>query len=378
MRWTYATLLSAAACSPSPDPGFGATTLSGSETSTTSTGSSGESTESTETTTETETGDTSESETDTTGDETTGGAEGPVVLVSGEPGARGIAVDATHVYWTNQTTGTIGRVPIAGGDPEWIATDQVSPYAIAVDDTHAYWSDQGGDAIMRTVKDGSESPTQVAVAYDPTAIAIDGTHVYWAGSLGIYRTLKQDPIDEEWLAQNEEKIGGLTVNSSHVYWTDHGGWDEVGDTGNFVPMEDMDPYLEGRVMRVAKGGGSAQVVVGAQEYPFGVDLDSQHVYWANGTAAGDEYTEINKIKRAPSGGGADEDLATMQEEPWSIVVLGDWVYYGTKTAISRVPREGGAPELLADMQWLPRYLAVDNAHVFWANGDGTIMKLAFE
>ena len=68
----------------------------------------------------------------------------------------------------------------------------------------------------------------------------------------------------------------------------------------------------------------------------------------------------------------------MQDKPWGIVVLGDWVYYSTFIEIWRVPRAGGARELLAEMQYLPRFLAVDNNNLYWTNGDGGIMKLAYD
>lgn len=351
------------------DTGF----VSAGETSTTGAGET-TSTDTGETTTETstDTGESTEESTDT-GETTTGGDEGPQVLVMDEMGARGIAVDATHVYWTNQSTGMIQRVPIAGGDVEILAQDQVDPYAIVVDATHAYWSNQAGDAIMRVLKEGG-TPEMIDNAYDPTGIAVDSTHVYWISTIGVHRAPKEGGNDEQ-LATNEAKLGGIALTTSHVYWTDHGGWDYVpGDTGGM----DNDPYWEGRIMRVAKGGGSAQVVSGAQDYPYGIDTDSQYVYWVNNTTEYNNFEEIDKVKRAPLAGGEDLDLATMQDAPWSIVVLGEWVYFATKTQVWRTPTAGGPPDLLADMQYLPRYLAVDNAHLFWANGDGSIMKLAFE
>jgi hypothetical protein len=366
--------LCALACTAQPDPGgsgYATASVGTTETSqgaeTSSDGTTGESTGGATTT---ETGTESESESDT------GVEEWPQVLAEDEAGARGIAVDATHVYWTNQTTGKIQRIPIEGGEIETIADTQDGPYAIAVDDTHTYWTNQTGDAIMRVEKAGG-SPQELSNAYDPTGIAIDETDVYWLSTVGLYRVPKGGG-NETQLAVNVDKLGGIALSSSHVYWTDHGGFDEVGTTGGFIPEPDDDPYLEGRVLRLSKAGGGEQVIVGGQEFPYGVDLDSQYVYWANNSAIGNDYTEINKIKRAPAGGGPDEDLATMQDSPWALVVLGDYVYYGSYTQVWRVERTGGSPQELASAQYLPRYLTVDNAHLFWANGDGTIMKLAFD
>ncbi len=342
-------------------PGFATTADTSTEDMETETGSTDATeTEDTETDSETET-DTG-TEPDMMIEE-----EGPQVLYDDEDGARGIAVDATHVYWTNDTTNMVQRIEIAGGDPELLADGQEGAYAIAIDATHAYWTNQAGDAVMRIDKDGGE-PELLDAAYDPTGIAVDQTDVYWISTVGVYKVAKEGG-DGVQLAPNEGKLGGIALSSTHVYWTDHEGWDTMEG--------DMDPYLEGRIMRISKGGGSASEVVGAQDFPYGIDTDSQYVYWVNNTG-GDSYPEIDKVKRAPLGGGPDEDLATMQEKPWAVVVLGDWVYYSTWTEVWKVPRSGGVPTVMAEMQYLPRYVAVDNAHLFWTNGNGEVVKLAFE
>jgi len=48
----------------------------------------------------------------------TGGKCQPVILVNEVGSPAAIAVDATHVYWTNNASGDVRRVPIAGGATE--------------------------------------------------------------------------------------------------------------------------------------------------------------------------------------------------------------------------------------------------------------------
>jgi hypothetical protein len=76
----------------------------------------------------------------------------PTLLADGEPGPKLVALDATHVYWTNNVTHSVSRVPIAGGCKELLVTDQVGAHGIAVDATHVYWTNWTGGTVSRAAK----------------------------------------------------------------------------------------------------------------------------------------------------------------------------------------------------------------------------------
>jgi len=69
------------------------------------------------------------------------GGGAPTILASGLPSAAGIAVDATSLYWTIWSDGTVMKVALGGGAPTILATGQSSPGDIAVDATSVYWTD---------------------------------------------------------------------------------------------------------------------------------------------------------------------------------------------------------------------------------------------
>lgn len=82
-------------------------------------------------------------------------AANPVTLASGGV-PQAIAVDSSHVYWTDSQSQSVQVVPLAGGTATTLAAKQVAPVAIAVDDTNVYWATiaegTGQGSIMKAPK----------------------------------------------------------------------------------------------------------------------------------------------------------------------------------------------------------------------------------
>jgi hypothetical protein len=78
----------------------------------------------------------------------------PVVLVPGQPGATGIELDETHVYWTRVgDNGAVMRAMRDGNDVDVLADDTHPAGPLAVDEVSVYWSDnRGGGSILRVAK----------------------------------------------------------------------------------------------------------------------------------------------------------------------------------------------------------------------------------
>ncbi len=78
---------------------------------------------------------------------------GPPVAVATSPGPLSAVADLRNVYWTDETTHTVRRVSLDGGDITVLATDQMEPSELAIDDRNLYWINAAVDgSIMKLAK----------------------------------------------------------------------------------------------------------------------------------------------------------------------------------------------------------------------------------
>lgn len=137
------------------------------------------------------------------------GATGPVVfkvpLAGGAPTVIGsipaadfpydLAVDESDVYVTFGESDTIMKFPRAESrGPGALLVKGIKGQqhwkGIAIDATHVYWAEYGSGPVVRIAKDGRGQPLEVGSenGSGPVSVALDGTHVYWSRSGAIVRT----------------------------------------------------------------------------------------------------------------------------------------------------------------------------------------------
>lgn len=108
-------------------------------------------------------------------------AGGPITnLVTGGDKTTGLAVDATHVYWSEWGSGRIGKVPKDGGPIVALATDQKGARAIATDDARVYWTHPPSGSVRSVSKDGGPVFTHATGQKHPYSVTVDATAIYWA------------------------------------------------------------------------------------------------------------------------------------------------------------------------------------------------------
>ena len=121
----------------------------------------------------------------------TGGAIQNVVTGRDDP--YGLALDATTVYFTELGTGQVYRVGKDGtGLTAYVAAD-ISPYmaeTIAVNDTHVFWTDTTGThtgRVRRVLKGGGTVENLALGLFGPRDVTLTSTHVYWGDYDGVWR-----------------------------------------------------------------------------------------------------------------------------------------------------------------------------------------------
>jgi hypothetical protein len=252
-------------------------------------------------------------------------------LTSGFAAGSRLALDATHVYFL--TDSSVSRVPRSGGTSETLAAGLSNPSGLAVDDGNVYFTEPGSsdpsqpadgrvtavtlaDGSLHTLAEGQRLPAAVVVDADaayfaslgfypsyispsengsiskvpkaggaltplltdlslPDALAIvDGT-LFWGewftycvdvscgdGALGSLPLAGGFPTA---LAAHAGWANDIAVDATHVYWAN------IGNTMNTS-------YSPGQVERVLRSGGSPEILASAEPQPFGIAINSEHVY----------------------------------------------------------------------------------------------------
>ncbi len=102
----------------------------------------------------------------------------------GPSGLSGLAVNATNIFWANYAD--IGRANIdgTGADPTFIAAAD-HPVGLAINATHLYWGENSIGKIGKATVGGRQIEKDfVAAPGDPCSVTVDDTYVYWADATG--------------------------------------------------------------------------------------------------------------------------------------------------------------------------------------------------
>jgi len=272
-----------------------------------------------------------------------------------------VAVDATHLYWTTNedqpgtvTPGALGRVPLAGGDAEYLAVDFIPPHTLALDGTSVYWTSFapkiGG--LSKMPLDGQGAITTLAANQDNChGLLVAGDTAYFTNfASGVVAKVPiggSGPITE--LAAGQQQPTHVAADATYLYWT------------NWVSPA-------GSIARVLRDGGPTEIVIADQLEPYGIAVDATNIYFTN--------TNGGTVMRKSLVGGAPVTLAMVapsQGKPYSLVLDEGYVYFTTYDEVTtgsvrKVPIGGGEVTVVSDQG--AYNLAVDKTSVYTTTYSG--------
>ncbi len=301
-----------------------------------------------------------------------GGAGGsvaspPEALANGsEPFA--IALDQTHVYWTDIAEGRVNAVPKHGGSSTTLAISQPRPAAIAVDDHSVYWVNipdgppQSG-TVMKTAKTGG-APITLAAGFDLNcSIAIDDMNVYFATnswSSTLMKVAKSGGSPIVLVANTGAYSSGLAVDDTAIFWAT-GAYFDGGNKDDFCDLCDL--------LNVSKTNGNVTVLANTHGLADGLVVDETTVYWSIG------WYDLGKIAKT---GGIPLTLWPTATGS-GLAVDNTAVFFGCQipaNAVMKMAKDGSDPTILATGQQ-PHEIAVDDTSVYWTEPlQGLVMKVA--
>ena len=161
------------------------------------------------------------------------------LLASAAPRPRGIAADATHVYFTG-ADGAVRRAPRGGGAAELVSSAPSGFYGrgLVLDADHVYWrvgeigDFAGAEGHVYKVPKAGGPPTSLADSEPgPRQLAIDGEWLYWTNLVsGTVSRVRKDGTGRLLLAKGQDNAHGIAVDATAVYWINWAGG-ELAKTG---------------------------------------------------------------------------------------------------------------------------------------------------
>ncbi|WP_438026699.1 ABC transporter permease [Sorangium sp. So ce233] len=194
-----------------------------------------------------------------------------------------IASFGDSVYWVTQVPQAVWRAKADGSQrlAEQVASGG-NPIGIAVDATHVYWSDILARQILRTTTDPLGTTAEVFAETNggPTEILLANGVVYWVTEdNGAVQSKATDaPLGDPphtYTVDNQAVSKSLAVDDEFVYWTVY-----------------MNSDGKGEVRRARIGEGNPITLATGEPYFFEIALDCGSIYWNVNNLEADEEAMV--------------------------------------------------------------------------------------
>ena len=275
-------------------------------------------------------------------------------LLATTPHAIGIAVSATHVYWTDIQTDAVMWMPIGGGAAAPLVDANIDPgvgirdpWDVEIQGSQVFWTESGDTQVWSAGLDGGNPLMLADQALGPTALTLDAMNAYFLSALSPY-PVEAVPIagggDVQHLLNAAPTPRGIAVDAEYLYWTNTD---------------------EGTLSRLLLPDGAEEEFITGEGEPYGVAVDASYIYWTDRL--------IDRVRRAKLVDGTEKTTMATGDGPRAIAVDAQYVYWTEfdGAAVRCVPIEGmHQPTVLFQGvvgMSSPWGLALDDKSVFWTD-----------
>ncbi|WP_437623171.1 ABC transporter permease [Sorangium sp. So ce1151] len=194
-----------------------------------------------------------------------------------------IASFGDSVYWVTQVPPAVWRAKADGSQrlAEQVASDG-NPMGIAVDATHVYWSDYLASQILRKTKDplGATAEVFAETNGNPTEVLIAKGVVYWVtdNNGAVQSKATSAALDDPpftYTVDNGAIPKSVAVDDEFVYWT-----------------VQQNSQGQGEVRRAHIGKGDMVTLTTGQPYFFEIAIDCGSIYWTINNLEDDEEAMV--------------------------------------------------------------------------------------
>ena len=176
-----------------------------------------------------------------------------------------LGVDTTYIYWWDDGANAVMQADHDGGSPTQVATGQNQVNSIVAEGGWLYWIN--GNNVYELDLSSPPAVTMASGLTAPRSLAVDSTHVYLAtGTWGVDEAIRRIPRGDTTveLLTGTGSAYAITIDATHIY-----------AAANF----------SGDIFRIPKDGGTPEVLVSGEPWPFDIVVDDEAAYWTSETGA---------------------------------------------------------------------------------------------
>jgi hypothetical protein len=150
------------------------------------------------------------------------GSETPLACGQANPSA--IAVNLDSIFWTNEDSRQVLRMPRTGGEPTVIALNEDRPCGIAANENFVVWRTRGGGVRLFDFEKPGIIFNPEDNLGDSCALSMDASFIYTfnvtdAAAPKLYRITISDGVPDVMFPVSPDPVG-VVAAAGYIYWTE--------------------------------------------------------------------------------------------------------------------------------------------------------------